>query len=158
MRKSIAFDATIVSERTDQPGTCASADDCAFYDTAIAAGIDRARVAGARVINMSLGGSPPGQTLTAAIQRAVNAGIIIVIAAGNDGEQAKGINPDPFALVPAQMFPNNVIIAGALGVYSGGVTDLSQSATFSNKAGTGAQYYLTAIGTRVLAPAVLYSE
>src|SRR5205085_7356029 len=122
------------------------------YDTAIAAGVDAARIAGARVINMSLGGSPPGQSLTAAIQRAVNAGIILVIAAGNDGDKPQGINPDPFALTPAQMFPNNVIIAGAVGVYSGGVTDLSQSADFSNKAGTGAQSYLAAIGTRVLAP------
>ena len=41
-----------------------------------------------------------------AMQRAVNAGIILVISAGNDGEDpAMGGNADPFALVPAQTFP-----------------------------------------------------
>ena len=46
------------------------------------------------------------------MQRAVNAGIVIVIAAGNDGTPA---NPDPFALTPAQKFPGSVIIAGSVG-------------------------------------------
>jgi len=55
----IAFDATIVSERADQVGSCAGTDGCQFFDNAIAAGIDAARVAGVRVINLSLGGSPP---------------------------------------------------------------------------------------------------
>src|SRR5438477_4274611 len=31
----VAFDATIVSERADQPGTCANKDGCSFYDNAI---------------------------------------------------------------------------------------------------------------------------
>ena len=73
----VAFNATIVSERADAPGTCAdtSADGgCSFYDPAIAAGIDAARSAGAKVINLSLGGSAPGTTLLNAMQRAVNAG------------------------------------------------------------------------------------
>ena len=60
-------------------------DGCQFYDTAIASGIDAARQAGVRVINLSLGGSQPGTALLAAMQRAVNAGIVIVISAGNDG-------------------------------------------------------------------------
>ena len=48
---------------------------------------------------MSLGGDPAGQFLLDAIGRAVNAGIVIVISAGNDGEDAaKGDNADPFAL------------------------------------------------------------
>jgi hypothetical protein len=149
----VAFDATIVSLRTDSAGTCASADDCAFTDSSIAAGVDAARLAGAKVINMSLGGSPPNSTLFNAIQRAVDAGIILVISAGNEGATAQGANPDPFALVPAQNFPNNVIIAGSVGVAAtGGGTNLSQLSTFSNKAGTGAQNYLAAIGYRVLAP------
>src|SRR5207253_11492596 len=59
----VAFDATIVSERADQPGSCSGTDGCQFFDGAIAAGIDAARLAGAKVINMSLGGSPPGNQL-----------------------------------------------------------------------------------------------
>ena len=70
----VAFDATIISERADDPGSCARKDGCSFFDSAIAAGIDAARVAGAKVINLSLGGSQPGSQLLSAMQRAVNAG------------------------------------------------------------------------------------
>ncbi|MCY7397263.1 MAG: S8 family serine peptidase, partial [Sphingomonas bacterium] len=74
----------------------------------------------------------------------VNAGIVIVISAGNDGEDAaKGINADPFALSAAQAHPGKVIIAGALD------TDLATLAAFSNRAGVGQQYYLAALGRAV---------
>jgi hypothetical protein len=152
----VAFDATIVSERADAPGSCAdtSADGgCNFFDNAIAAGIDDARVAGVRVINLSLGGSSPGSSLLAAMQRAVNAGIIIVISAGNDGDKPEGVNPDPFALGPAQAFPGMVIIAGSVGVDgSSGTVNVNQISDFSNRAGTGAQYYLMAQGYKDRAP------
>src|SRR5438067_98347 len=86
------------------------------HSNAIADGIDAARLAGAKVINMSLGGSPPGNQLLSAMQRAVNAGIVLVISAGNDGaDPTKGSDPDSFALVPAQTFPGSVIIAGSVG-------------------------------------------
>src|SRR4029079_14682214 len=52
----VAFDATIVSLRADEPGSCATHDGCAFYDDAIARGIDAATAAGVKVINLSLGG------------------------------------------------------------------------------------------------------
>ena len=63
----VAFDSTIVSERADQVGSCADTDGCKFSDTAIAAGIDAARQAGVRVINLSLGGSQPGSSLLSAM-------------------------------------------------------------------------------------------
>jgi hypothetical protein len=138
----VAFEATIVNLRADAPGSCATKQGCSFYDTAIAAGIDAARVAGAKVINLSLGGSAPGSTLLAAMQRAVNAGIVIVIAAGNDGTA----NPDPFALNPANQFQGSVIIAGALD------TNGTSIASFSDRAGTGANYYLMAVGVNDRAP------
>ena len=147
----IAFDATILSFRADDPGTCKSADGCDFYDGAIAQGVDAARLAGAKVINLSLGGSSPGSTLLTAMQRAVNAGIILVISAGNDGDDpAKGGNADPFALVPAQNFPGRVIIAGSVGADNGsGGTNLNMLSDFSNRAGQGQNWYLTALGYRV---------
>ena len=152
----VAFDATIVSERADSPGSCAdtSADGgCNFFDNAIAAGIDDARVAGVKVINLSLGGSSPGSMLLAAMQRAVNAGIVIVISAGNDGDKPEGVNPDPFALGPAQDFPGMVIIAGSVGVDAGGgAVNVSQISDFSNRAGVGAQFYLMAQGYKDRAP------
>jgi hypothetical protein len=137
----VAFDATIVSERADQPGTCSQTDGCTFYDNSIAAGIDAARSAGAKVINLSLGGSQPGAVLLSAMQRAVSAGVVIVISAGNDSTP----NPDAFALTPAQQFPGSVIIAGSVGA-------TGQISTFSDQAGTGAAYYLTAVGENDRAP------
>lgn len=150
----VAFDSTIVSERADAPGTCAAKDGCQFYDNAIASGIDAARQAGVRVINLSLGGSQPGTALLSAMQRAVNAGIVIVISAGNDGaDPTKGTNPDPFALTPAQRFPGQVIIAGSIGADDGsGGTNTNVISDFSNRAGTGSQYYLMALGYMDRAP------
>ena len=124
-------------------------DGCSFFDDAIARGVDAARLAGVQVINLSLGGAAPGPDLLAAMQRAVNAGIIIVIAAGNDGTP----NPDPFALKPAQQFPGMVIIAGSVGARgAGGTIDTSKISTFSDRAGTGAQWYLMAVGYHDRAP------
>jgi hypothetical protein len=153
----VAFDATIVSERADDPGSCADTSangGCAFYDGAIAAGINAATQAGVKVINMSLGGSTPGATLLNAMQNAVNHGVILVISAGNDGDKPEGINPDPFALTPAQRFPGMVIIAGSVGVTDGtrlGVNP-NQISDFSNRAGTGASSYLMAQGYNDRAP------
>ena len=137
----VAFNATIVSERADAPDSCSTnKDGCQFNESAIATGIDAARNAGVKVVNLSLGGSSPGSTLLNAMQRAVNAGIVLVISAGNDGtDPTKGANADPFALIPAQNFAGSVIIAGSVGVAGGaGGTDISQISTFSNRAGTGA--------------------
>ena len=150
----VAFDATILSFRADTPGSCTTTGEkegCKFNDSAIAQGIDAARAAGAKVVNLSLGGSGPGTSAMQAMQRAVNAGIILVISAGNDGEDpVKGANSNSFALIPAQNFPGQVIIAGSIGVNDGaGGTDLNQLSAFSNKAGTGSAYYLTALGYRV---------
>jgi len=147
----VAFDATILSFRADDPGSCKTSDGCAFFDNAIAAGVDAARVAGAKVINLSLGGSAPGNQLLSAMQRAVSAGIVLVISAGNDGEDPlKGRSADPFALIPAQTFPGQVIIAGSLGLSDGaGGTNLNQLSDFSNRAGQGQNWYLAALGYRV---------
>ncbi len=145
----VAFGATIVSLRADEPGSCASKDGCSFSNEAIAAGIDAARVAGASVINLSLGGSSPSPGLLAAMQRATNAGIILVISAGNDGT----VNPDPFALGAATHSPGMVIIAGSVGVDNGsGGTDINTISSFSNKAGTGQDWYMVALGYMDRAP------
>lgn len=148
----IAFDATIVAVRTDEPGTCATFDPtdattgCSFRDADIAEGVDLAVAAGAKVVNLSLGGSAPTFELTAAIQRAAAAGLVIVVSAGNEGESTDpGIdpdNPDPFAIGLLQAAPGNVIIVGsvdAAGTISG----------FSNRAGNFGESYLTARGEDV---------
>ena len=143
----VAFEATVIALRADRVGTCASAggddnDGCKFGTDTIAAGVDAARAAGAKVINMSLGGSAMPQNLQNAIGRATQAGIVVVIAAGNDGTD----QPDPFAAVAGTAAARNtVIIAGSVG--AGGAIS-----SFSDRAGTGAAYYLAAVGEKVRAP------
>jgi hypothetical protein len=144
----VALGATLLVARTDTPGSCtATGPDagCSHNDNAIARGVDLARTAGARVINVSLGGSPPNSTLRTAIDRATTAGIIIVISAGNEGvtSPSNAANPDLLAQVAIDPIAHGlVLIAGA--------TDSNKVlADFSNKAGNGAAYYLTALGVRV---------
>jgi len=63
----------------------------------VAAGIVRAADAGARVINMSLGGPVDARTLDDAISYAAEKGAILVAAAGNNGTSAQfypAANPD----------------------------------------------------------------
>lgn len=66
-------------------------------DGMVAAGIDyvtslaEGRLAGSRiVINMSLGDTVPAQVIEDAIDRAIDAGVIVVASAGNEGEAGMG--------------------------------------------------------------------
>ncbi|HZF42564.1 MAG TPA: S8 family peptidase [Sphingomonadaceae bacterium] len=164
----VAFDATILAYRSDSPGSCTrtGADEgCSHIDSDIAEAVDLARVAGARVINLSLGGSPPTQQLIGAVSRATAAGIVIVVSAGNDfnsddaAKRSAAVNPNAFATGLVTGATNGlVIIAGAVGVDIDGSsatrndTDVTQISAFSNRAGTGAGSYLSALGFRVVAP------
>ncbi len=147
----VAFNATLLALRTDTPGTCASAtggsDGCSHNDNNIAAALDAAVAARARVVNISLGGTPANNRLRAAIDRATAAGTIIVIAAGNEGvtNPVAANNPDMLAQVASDPIARGlVIIAGA--------TDPTGAlADFSNRAGNGATSYLAALGSRVRA-------
>jgi subtilisin family serine protease/subtilase family serine protease len=62
---------------------CDASGNC--DDFAIQQAIAQAIVDGAKVINMSLGGSEYSQSLNDAVQAAWNAGIVIIAGAGNDG-------------------------------------------------------------------------
>ena len=152
--QGVAFDATLVVLRADRPGTCTTADTddsdpCKFSTVAIGQGIDAAREAGAKVINLSLGGAAMPQELMQAVNRATAAGIILVIAAGNDyaDNPSEAANPDPFAQVASNdgVARNLVIIAGSVG-------SSDQISAFSNRAGSFSAHYLTAVGERVRAP------
>ncbi len=137
--QGVAYDATLLALRAARPGSCASSDGCAFPTSAIATGFDVATSAHARVINVSLGGSPATPTLDAAVNRATSAGAVVVVSAGNDGNA----EVDPLAAsILAAAAPGTVIIAGALDG-SGAL------ATFSNKAGVAANSYLGALGVDV---------
>lgn len=133
----VAFNARVMALRADDEGSCA--DECAFPDTIIAAGIDHAVANGAAVINMSLGGSAPSFRVVQAVHDATQAGVVIVISAGNDGNA----DPDPFALIAADpQTAGRVIIAGA--------SDRNnQIAGFSNRAGSGQDFFLMAPGAGI---------
>lgn len=148
----IAFKSTIAMFRADTPGSCATYDPavkdsgCKFDDSAIATGVDAAVGAGARVINLSLGGSAPSLALRDAVARATAAGVVFVVSAGNDGDstdpKVDPANPDPFAAGLQAVGNGAVIIAGS-------IDQDGNFSAFSNKAGTGQNWFLSARGERV---------
>jgi hypothetical protein len=137
----MAFNADVLALRTDGIGTCGSKDGCTHSDTVLAQAVDYATQHGARVINMSLGGSPTGSTLRAAIGRATAAGVIIVISAGNDSTA----EPDPFAQIAGSSAANGLVVIAGAHDANYVISD------FSDRAGSYGQYYLTALGSRVRA-------
>ncbi len=148
----VAFDATLLNFRADQVGSCATEDGCKFGDSAIGAGVRAAVDGGAKVINLSLGGSAPGSSLLSAFSYAVNNGVVLVISAGNDGEKPEGATADAFAAVPASYFPGMVIVAGSVGTFDRETRTVSatdQLSPFSNRAGSSANNYLSALGAGV---------
>ena len=99
----------------DQTGS--TADNVACIDYAINKG--------AKVINASYGSAGSSLTESSAIQRAANAGIIMVAAVGNGGGDGVGDNNDTTPFYPASYTRSNIIAVGA--------TDRNDAkATFSN--------------------------
>jgi hypothetical protein len=146
----VAFESMIMSFNTASPDNCDDKTVCKHSDTAIGQAIDLARQNGARVINISLGGDGVGSVVLDAAQRAAQAGIVVVISAGNESKA----DPSRFALETAsRVGAGHVIIAGSLGVPVNGDpsqgTDIGQLSNTSNRAGAGAQHYLAALGYRV---------
>ena len=149
----IAFDASLLVLRADQPGSCTGTGpstteaSCTFLDPNIARGVDAAVAAGARVINLSLGGSDGiGGALRDAVVRASAAGVVVVVAAGNGGDGSEpGTDPNQPSAFAAQIRDagaNNVIIVGS-------VDEANQLSAFSQRAGSEAAWYLSARGERV---------
>ncbi|MEI7933383.1 MAG: S8 family peptidase, partial [Alphaproteobacteria bacterium] len=135
----VAYEATILAVRVDDGNSCAT--DCRFRNSDLVKGLDYATQHGAKIINLSLGAlDPPPTTLTDAMQRAVDAGLVITAAAGNDGTD----QPEyPARLASDTRFQGSIIAVGALNAAG---TDL---ADFSNRAGDAANYYLAAPGEKI---------
>ena len=142
----MAFDSTLLVLRTDEPDSCANPDPdegCLHNTRDLADAIDIAIQNDARAINISLGGGGTTQRFRNAIARAADAGIVIVISAGNEGEEPEGSDPDPLAQVALTgEASGHVIIAGS-------VNQNDVISTFSNRAGNGQNFYLGALGDRV---------
>jgi hypothetical protein len=134
----VAYNARLLIARSDEGNSCAT--DCVHNDNDIAAGIDLAVNNGARVINISLGGSPPNSRLFNAIDRATRAGTILVFSAGNDSSA----QADQFATAVIQS-----AAARGLALAVGAGTAQGVPASFSNAAGSVADSYLLAPGTSI---------
>ncbi|TRO95612.1 S8 family serine peptidase, partial [Glycocaulis profundi] len=146
----VAFDSTVLAIRVDMPGSCEAdgGSACTFTDSHLAAGIDHARQSGARVINLSLGGDrSPNDGLSetfAALRRATQAGLLIVIAAGN-AEEGRPAGA-------SSGFPGNFVLdPGSLGrvVVVGSISDDHELSDFSNRAGDLKDFYLLAPGGNI---------
>jgi Subtilase family len=137
----VAFDADLLVVRADAPGSCPGA--CVFDEADVASATDYAVDHGARVINYSLGGAGPlDGALGDALERAVAAGRIVVLSAGNEGDD------DPIFLAIFAGTPEargRAVAVGALDV-DGDIAD------FSNRAGSAKTYFLVAPGVEILAP------
>lgn len=132
----VAYEADILAIKATAPGTGTfDADD-------VSDAIDYARLNGAKVINMSLsfgqGVGIPNQ-VTAAMVRAINAGVVIVAAAGNSALA----DPD----FPAS-FAIDATAQGAL-IAVGATDDQNEIASFSNQAGAVKSFLVTAPGVSI---------
>ncbi|MFZ4382520.1 MAG: S8 family serine peptidase, partial [Sandarakinorhabdus sp.] len=133
----IAPQATLLALRADTPGSC---DDqgCTYASPAIAAGLDAAIAGGARVVNVSLGGTSTSAGLRAAAARVSNAGIVLVLSAGNE------------SLPTPEGFANQLTAVGqATTLVVGAITEAGEIADFSNRAGVLINNFLVAPGVSV---------
>ncbi|MCW3849276.1 S8 family serine peptidase [Sphingomonas sp. LB-2] len=129
----VAFDATIIAYRVEPACTTS----CFLRLSAVAEGVDRARLAGARVINLSMiGDSAPAADMRDAVDRATAAGIVVTICAGNEAQAQPQIWGAALA--------NDAAIARGLVVLVGTVTATDTIQGFSNRAGTSADHFITA--------------
>lgn len=102
--------------------------------SAIADGIYYAVNNGAKIINLSLGGDFSSKALQSALEYASNKGVIVVMAAGNEGGSIPGY--------PARYADKSGIAVGAVGK-NGNLTD------FSNRSGSNQLAYVTAPGESI---------
>lgn len=136
----VAFESTILAIRAETVDSCTSEEECSFSSVNLARAVDFAVASGARVINLSLGGEGAlSPFLRSALVRAVNAGVLIVAAAGNDSGP-NPLQPSSFANDPAAM--GRAVAVGA-------VDSDSNLSSFSNMAGIAQNNFLVAPGTRV---------
>ncbi len=123
----VAYDAKIMPVKVlDNSGT-------GSYSS-ITKGIYYAVDHGANVINLSLGGAYPNSSLESAIKYASSKGVVVVMAAGNDGDNT----PD----YPATYAKNWGLTVGA-------VDQNKNLADFSNRSGSDSLAYVTAPGVNV---------
>jgi len=137
----VAYRSTILSIRADV-SNCTDPDrTTCFRSSDLARALDYAVANGAKVINLSLGGEDPlSPTFEAALLRAVQAGVVIAAASGNDAA-ANPSWPGRYASDPR--FLGGVIVVG-----SHDVSNVISS--FTSRAGVSADRFISAPGDQVI--------
>jgi subtilisin family serine protease len=123
----IAYDAKIMPVKV-------LSDSGSGYYSSISQGIHYAVDNGANVINLSLGGSVPADSIADAIEYANEKNVVVVMSAGNASESQPG-------------YPGRY--ADKWGLVVGAVDRNNQMADFSNRAGSDPLPYVTAPGVKV---------
>jgi hypothetical protein len=140
--QGIAYGATLLVLRTDTPGSCATEGGCSHDDQTIARAIDIAVHNHARVINISLGSDNSGSSaFHAAVARAAAAGVVVVMAAGNN----PNADPEKFAQIADDPAVKGLVVVAGASNQNGDIAD------FSARAGVASAHYLLALGERVQA-------
>ncbi|WP_135211595.1 S8 family peptidase [Vitreimonas flagellata] len=135
----VAYDATILAVRADTSGGFAYNDLTNALDYAVANNVD--------VINFSLGGDfVPPQSFIDAIERATDAGVIIVVSAGNSGLQGASAPNYPGLLALNSSVSNGLIMV------AGGLNPDGSVNPVSNPPGSTANWYITAPGWQIIVP------
>lgn len=135
----VAYRATLLAVRADNgSGNFANADLANAINYAVSRGVN--------VINLSLGSSnPSSDAVRSAFRAATQAGVIIVVSAGNSGAASGQPNYPGFLGVDPTIGNGLVLIAG------GSNRDGSFNTT-SNPAGSAASMYLVAPGWEIIVP------
>ncbi|MCG8441336.1 MAG: S8 family serine peptidase, partial [Caulobacterales bacterium] len=146
----LAFDSQVLAIRADtgpddDPNdACGSPQtSCGFADADLAAAVDYAVANGADIINLSLGGEAAPPLLLGSLRAAVDAGVLIVVAAGNDGSDGP-LHPALFA---------SDLFAEDLAVSVGSVDEDGVISDFTNHATGAIEHYLLAPGEDVISTA-----
>jgi subtilisin family serine protease len=135
----VAYDAKVLSIRADSDGACRK--ECAFSSLNLAKAVDYAVANKAHIIDLSLAGDHRlGDTFEKSLTKAVKAGAVIIMAAGNEG-QAQPEWPARYAADPR--FAGSVVAVGA-------VNKQGELAGFSDRAGAARAAYISAPGQKVV--------
>lgn len=137
----VAYNSTILSIRADVSDCTEPDRTTCFRSGDLARALDYAVANGAKVINLSLGGDGPlGGTFEAALLRAVQAGVVIAAASGNDAE-ANPSWPGRYASDPR--FLGGIIVVGSHDA-ANVISD------FTSRAGVSADRFISAPGDEVI--------
>lgn len=135
----IAPEAIVLSIRADLDVPCLKGE-CILSGMHIAEGMDYAVERGARVIILSLAGPKPLPSLEPALRRAVQAGVVVVVASGNQGRKNAGW-PARYAAEPE--YAGMVLAVGAS-------SRTGQITRYTNRAGKARNSYLVAPGDNII--------